>query len=152
MMRKVSVALIAVLAMTLTAQVALATSKHHAEKEKPDATVRLSTGSFAVGVGFSWGSGVLTFHGKKYPFDINGLSVLDVGVSKATATGNVYHLTSINDFEGNYTAASAGATIAGGGSATAMQNQNGVVIRMTATTRGLKFKLAGEGVKITLKK
>ena len=34
----------------------------------------------------------------------------------------------------------------GGGSATIMQTQNGVVIRLTSTTRGLKLKLATEGV------
>jgi hypothetical protein len=49
----------------------------------------------------------------------------------------VYNLAKIEDFDGNYTAVSAGATVAGGGSATAMQNQNGVVIKMHSTNQGL---------------
>jgi hypothetical protein len=121
-------------------------------KEKPDATVRLSSGSVAVGIGFSWGSGVLHYHGKNYPFSVDGVSVGDVGVTKAEATGNVYHLKHLEDFNGNYTAGSAGATVAGGGSATSMVNQSGVKMNLTSTTRGLKLKLAVEGVKIQLKK
>ena len=147
-MRKVAFALVAMVGLALAAQGASAKEK----KEKPDATIKFSAGSVAVGIGYSWGGGDLIYKGKKYPFKIDGLSVLDVGVSKATASGSVYHLKSLSDFEGNYTAASAGATLGGGGSATAMQNQNGVVIKMTSTTRGVTLKLAAEGVKIALKK
>ena len=121
-------------------------------KEKPDATIRLSAGSVAVGIGYSWGSGELHYKGKKYPFSIDGISVGDVGVTKAEATGSVYHLQKLEDFNGNYTAASAGGTLGGGASASAMKNQSGVEINLVSTTRGLKFKLAVDGVKIQLKK
>jgi hypothetical protein len=147
-MHKATVSLLAVGFLALVAHGASAAEK----KEKPDATVKLSTGSVAAGIGYSWGGGDLMYKGKKHPFSIDGISVGDVGVSKATATGNVYHLKSLEDFEGNYTAAAAGATVGGGGSAAAMQNQNGVVIKLTSTTRGLTLKLAAEGVKISLKK
>jgi hypothetical protein len=147
-MRKVAFALVVVVGLALAAHGAQAAEK----KEKPDATVKLTTGSVAVGVGYSWGGGDLMYKGKKYPISIDGVSVGDVGVSKATASGNVYHLKSLSDFEGNYTAGSAGATLGGGGSATAMKNQNGVVIKIYSTTRGLKLKLAAEGVKIAFKK
>ena len=120
-------------------------------KEKPDATIRLSAGSVAAGIGFSWGSGVLRYKGKNYPFTVDGVSVGDIGVTKAEASGSVYHLKTLEDFNGNYTAASAGATLGGGGSASAMQNQNGVKINLVSTTRGLKLKLAVDGVKIQLK-
>src|SRR4029453_214828 len=36
---------------------------HHS---KPDATLRLSTGGFALGIGVNWGSGTLTYRGKNY--------------------------------------------------------------------------------------
>ena len=120
-------------------------------KDKPDATLRLSAGSVAVGIGYSWGSGVLHYKGKNYPFSIDGVSVGDIGASKAEATGSVYGLKQLEDFNGNYTAGAAGATIGGGGGASIMKNQSGVEIRMVGTTRGLKFKLAAEGVKIQLK-
>jgi hypothetical protein len=148
-MRKGMIGLIVIMGLALVSNVASATEKK--KGEHPDATVRFETGSVAVGVGFSWGSGTLTYHGKKYPFSVNGLSVGAVGVSRATASGSVFHLSKLEDFNGNYTAASAGATIAGGGSVAAMQNQQGVVIRLASTTRGLKVQLAVDGVKIALK-
>ena len=40
----------------------------------------------------------------------------------------------------------------GGGSASAMKNENGVEITLLATTQGVAFKLAAEGVKLTLTK
>ena len=106
----------------------------------------------SVGIGYSWGSGTLTDKGKKYPFSVDGLSVGAVGGSSITASGSVYHLKKLEDFNGNYTAATAAATVGGGAGATAMQNDKGVVIQLTSTTQGIDFKLAGSGVKINLKK
>ena len=122
-----------------------------AQEKKPSGTLKLSEGSVAVGIGFSWGSGVLTYEGKEYPFSIQGLSVVDVGISRADATGVVYNLTRLADFTGNYTAVSAGAAVGGGAGATTMRNQNGVVIDLTGTTQGVKFNLSVDGVKFTLK-
>lgn len=121
------------------------------DTEKPDATVRLSTGSVAAGIGYSWGSGTLRYKGKNHPFTIDGVSVGDIGITKAEATGKVYNLHALEDFAGNYAAAAAGATLGGGGSAATMQNQSGVKMTVYSTTRGLKLKLAAEGVKIQLK-
>jgi len=76
--------------------------------------------------------------------------VAEVGVSSIDATGNVYHLKKLEDFAGQYTAASAGAAVAGGAGASTMKNANGVVINLHAMTRGVKFKLGVDGVKIKL--
>jgi hypothetical protein len=121
-------------------------------EDKPDATLKLSGGSVAAGVGYTWGGGTLTYKGKTYQVELSGLSIADVGASKIEASGSVYHLNKLADFDGNYTAATAGVTIAGGGSATAMQNQNGVVINIVSTTQGLKFALAASGVSLKIKK
>jgi hypothetical protein len=121
-------------------------------QDKPDATIKFSGGSVSVGIGYTWGSGVLTYQGKDYPFSVEGLSVAVVGGSSVTASGNVYGLKKLEDFNGNYTAATAQATVGGGAGATAMQNQKGVVLKVVSTTQGLEFKLAASGVKITLKK
>src|SRR5260370_41441491 len=58
-----------------------------AQPRKPDATLTLSEGSVAAGVGFSWGNGVLTYKGKTHPVQVEGLSVGEVGVTRATAKG-----------------------------------------------------------------
>jgi hypothetical protein len=122
-----------------------------AQEKKPSGTLKLSEGSVAVGIGFSWGSGVLTYEGKEYPFSVEGLSVADVGISRADATGVVYNLTQLTDFNGNYTAVTAGAAVGGGAGATTMRNQNGVVIDLIGTTQGVKFNLSVDGVRFTLK-
>jgi hypothetical protein len=104
----------------------------------------------AAGIGFSWGKGTLTYKGKKYPVKVEGLSVGEVGITRASARGNVYDLKKVEDFSGNYTAAGAAATVGGGAGAAAMKNQNGVVIELTSTTQGANLKLAASGVRLTL--
>lgn len=73
-----------------------------------------------------------------------------MGIQRATATGDVFNLKKLADFNGNYTAGAAGATIGGGVGVTAMKNQNGVVIELKSTTQGANLKLAAEGLKLTL--
>src|SRR5207237_9201232 len=63
-----------------------------------DATLRFSGGSFAAGIGFSWGSGTLTYQGKNYSVKVKGLSVGKVGVTSASAYGEVYNLKHLQDF------------------------------------------------------
>jgi len=115
-----------------------------------EGTVTFSGGAFAVGIGFQWGNGTLTYQGQQYPFRLNGLSVLDVGVSGITGSGTVRNLRNVADFSGNYVAATAGVTVAGGGSVTSLRNQNGVVIDGVTTAQGARLTLAPGGVNITL--
>jgi len=123
-----------------------------AQDKMPDATRMMSEGQVAFGIGFSWGKGVLTFQGKEYPFKVKGISVVDIGITKATSSGKVYNLKKLEDFNGNYTAASAEGTLAGGAGALTMKNQNGVVIDLRSTTAGVNLKLSVEGVSLTLEK
>jgi len=139
------------LTFLIIGSVALGSGRARAQEETPDGTVKISSGSVAAGIGFSWGGGVLTYQGKEYPFDVSGLSVVDLGISKAEASGVVFHLKNLTDFNGNYTGVSAAVTVAGGGGGTVLKNQNGVELKLTGTTQGLKFKLAVDGVKLTLK-
>ena len=120
--------------------------------EKPDARVKLTGKSVAAGVGFSWGSGVLTYQGKDYPFSVSGLSAGNIGAGSADLTGDVFNLKTVDDFNGTFTSVGAGATVAGGGGAMSMRNQNGVVMNVVGTTKGLTFKLGVDGMKIELKK
>jgi hypothetical protein len=123
-----------------------------AKEEKPDATLRLSGKSVAAGIGFSWGKGTLTYKGKDYPVSVKGLALGKVGISGVTAAGKVYNLKKLQDFDGNYTSAGAGMTLAGGGSAVAMKNQNSVRVVLHATTRGVDLTIGGAGVDMAIKK
>jgi len=146
-MRKVA------MAVTMVAALALVSVARGDEDKKPDATIQLTGGSIAAGVGVSWASGTLTYKGKKYPISVSGLSAgASAGATTVTASGSVYNLAKIEDFDGNYTAVAAGATVGGGGSVATMRNQNGVVIDGVSTTQGLKITLDSGGVKIKVKK
>jgi hypothetical protein len=118
---------------------------------QPDGTVTLSGGSVAAGIGYVWGHGDLSYGGESHPFKISGLSIVDVGAASISASGHVYNLKKLADFSGNYVEVSAGVTVAGGGSAAYLKNENGVVIKLESTTVGLRFNLSGDGVKVTLK-
>ena len=121
-------------------------------EKKPDATLKLSEGQVALGIGWSWGKGVLSYKGKEYPFKVQGVSVGDVGVVDVNAEGKVYDLKKLEDFSGTYASAAAQATLGRGVGATAMKNEKNVVIELFPKTTGANLKLAGEGVKFTLEK
>jgi hypothetical protein len=143
----VSLALFTLLSgLTIAADQPVATST-----SDPDGTIVFKGGSVAAGIGYVWGRGELNYQGKVHHFTVSGVSVVDAGASNITATGVVYGLKSASDFSGNFVAASAGVAVAGGGSATYLRNENGVVIKLLATQVGLQFTLAGEGVKVKLK-
>jgi hypothetical protein len=118
--------------------------------QTPDAVIELSGGSVGAGVGFSWGSGTLIFHGRRYPLKVTGISLVSVGGTAYTASGSVSGLKTPEDIDGVYTSAAAGGTLGGGRTAAAMENQNGVGILMISTTEGLNLTLAGEGMKISI--
>jgi len=52
--------------------------------------------------------------GESYPFRFSRVSVADLGVKRIWGTGEVYHLSRLEDFAGDYDAVSLRATIAGG--------------------------------------
>jgi hypothetical protein len=146
-MRRALIALVA-----LGSLVSLVGGLAGAQSKTPDGTVELSEGMVAAGIGFSWGKGTLTYKGQKYPVKVEGLSVGEVGITRATASGKVYDLKKVEDFSGNYTAGGVGATAGGGAGATIMKNQNGVVIELVSTTQGASLKLAASGIRLTLVK
>ena len=123
-----------------------------AEDAQPDATLTLKGGSVAAGIGYTWGHGELEYHDSPQRFSIRGVSVVDVGATNFSASGNVYNLKKLEDFSGNYVAAGAGITVAGGGTALYLKNEHGVVVKLIATDVGLKFTLSADGVHVALKK
>jgi hypothetical protein len=118
--------------------------------ESRTGTLKLTDGSVAAGIGYSWGKGTLSYAGKTYPVKVEGLAVGEVGVTRATAVGTVKNLAKVADFSGTYVAVGAGATVAGGADVTVMRNQNGVVVEMTSTTQGASLKLGADGIRMTL--
>jgi len=127
-------------------------ASHHSG---PDATLRLSGGSFAAGIGFSWGSGTLTYKGKNYPVKVNGLSVGKVGITSSSAYGEVFNLKHLQDFNGHYNVGAAGTrgvTLGAGKSGTLMTNQAGVIVRISSTQKGVNVNATGGGVDMQIQR
>ena len=118
---------------------------------KVSGTIKLESASVALGIGVEWGHGTLTLHdGTTHKIKITGLSVLDLGVSEIKATGEVFNLVELKDLGGTFFAGEAGIAVGLGGSATAMKNDNGVVMQLTSSQKGIKLTLAPEGLSIKL--
>ena len=115
-------------------------------------TVVMESKAVALGVGVSWGDGTLTYGGKQHKFSLEGLSVIDLGVSKVSAKGVVTDLKKVEDFEGTYTAAEAGAAAGGGAGVATLINQNGVKMKLESTSQGVRLTAAAAGVTIKLTK
>ena len=127
-----------------------ATLAKEAQIPTPSGTVNISAKSIAVGVGINWGTGTLTYKGKDYLFTVKGLSVMDLGVSKAIAKGEVYHLDKASDFAGKYAALEGGFALGKGESDITMKNTKGIVMNLTAATEGVQLILGGKGLSITM--
>ena len=121
-----------------------------AAEPAPSGSVKLTSKAVAIGVGVTWGDGTLSFDGKNYPFSVEGLSVVDLGVSNITTSGEVFNLKRVSDFSGNYAAGEAGIAIAGGPTDTIMKNENGVMLRLHGTQQGARLTLAAQAVKLTI--
>ena len=119
---------------------------------KPDATLRLNGGAVAAGVGVNWAKGTLNYKGKQYRVSVNGLDLGKVGITKVTASGQVYNLKSLSDFDGTYTSIGTDVTLAGGHSGVTMKNQNDVKVVISATSKGVDLTIGGSGVSMKIKK
>jgi hypothetical protein len=131
--------------------IAFATTVIGGEARKPSGRVTMESKSVAAGIGVSWGDGKLTFKGKEYPFTIDGLSVVDWGISRVSAVGDVYNLTDVSKFAGTYAAAEAGFTLAGGTGGITMRNAEGVIMNLRSTSRGASLTLGAAGLNIRMK-
>ncbi len=123
-----------------------------ADDKTPDATVRITEGSVAVGIGWNWGRGELSFKGQTHHFKIDGLGVAEVGITKAEASGSVYNLKNLDDFNGVYASAGAEGTAGKGAGVSSLRNAKGVVINLKSETKGASIKIAASGLKVTLEK
>jgi hypothetical protein len=116
-----------------------------AAQEAPDATIELSAGSFDVGVGYRWTGGTLRYRGASYPFRIRGLTAAGVD-APVEAAGAVYHLATLDDFDGFYTEPDLLPDAATG----ALENDRGVVIRLDPALIGERLEPSLLGVQISL--
>jgi hypothetical protein len=103
-------------------------------------------------VGGSGGSGVLVFHGQRYPIAIGGLSAGFVfGASETRFHGSVTNIRSPNDVAGVYGAAGAGAAIGAGAQFIVLRNEKGAVLRLSGRQVGLQINADLSGLSISVR-
>ena len=117
----------------------------------PPPYVELESRQVAAGIGIRWGSGTLSFDGRQHAFTVKGLSLVDVGVARMIAEGEVENLERLADFAGRYVAVEAGATLGKGAARTVLRNEHGVVIRLSGETTGAALTLGAAGFQIALR-
>jgi hypothetical protein len=122
-----------------------------AQEEKVVGTVAIDQVQVAFLASGNFGGGTLTFEGKAYPFKIGGLGVGGIGVSSIEATGDVYKLTNVNDFGGGYVQTRAGfAFIDKSAGGIVMENNKGVLIRLSAKRKGVMLSVGVDGIVIQM--
>ncbi len=114
-------------------------------------TITMTARGAAVGVGYTWGDGLLRYGGRTYHFSVNGVTVADVGYSRVSSRGRVYGLKRLQDFSGTYAAATGEATLVNGIGGQILRNANGVQIRVDQVTRGARLQGSADGITLTLK-
>ena len=118
----------------------------------PSGKISIESNSIALAVGVNWGEGLLTFRGKGKQFAIDGLTLVDVGIAKATAGGEVYNLTDVSQFEGTYLASEAGFALAEDKGGIPMRNKNGVVLLLRAVSEEGLLQLGRSGMTVKFRK
>jgi hypothetical protein len=127
---------------------ASASSVAHADS----GTIRISVVKGGWFIGASGGSGTLTFHGRRYPLSIGGLSAgLVFGASQTYLSGRVSHINGPSDVEGVYGAGGAGAAVGIGVRAIVLTNAKGAVLELSGRQTGLMVNADLSGLAISLR-
>ncbi|WP_214475979.1 hypothetical protein [Mesorhizobium sp. dw_380] len=137
---------IAVAAMAIAG--ASVASAAHADSGK----ISFAVYKAAFFVGGSGGEGTLTFHGRRYPISVGGISGgLAFGVSKTYFQGTVRHIRRARDVTGVYGAAGGGGALGRGAQVIVMTNDKGAQLQLTGRQVGMQVNADLSGMSITVK-
>ena len=115
-------------------------------------TIRFSVYKAAFFIGGSGGDGSLTFHGRKYPISIGGISGgLAFGASKTYFQGTVRHIRRASDVAGVYGAAGGGGALGRGAQVIVMTNDKGAQLELTGRQVGLQVNADLSGMSISVR-
>jgi hypothetical protein len=137
--------------LALLVSLALYRTEVYGQSPKPSGKISIESNSIALAVGVNWGDGRLTFGGRRALFAVNGLTLVDVGIARASAVGEVYNLSDISQFEGTYLASEAGFDLVGGIGGISMSNKNGVIIHLRGDSEETLLQLGRAGMSVKLR-
>lgn len=116
-------------------------------------SIRFAVYKAAFFIGGAGGEGTLTFHGRRYPISIGGISGgLAFGASKTYFQGTVRHIRRARDVTGVYGAAGGGGALGRGAQVIVMTNDKGAELQLTGRQVGLQVNADLSGMSIALKK
>jgi hypothetical protein len=103
-------------------------------------------------IGGNGGSGVLDFHGRRYPLSIGGIDYgLVFGGSRAVLRGRVHNIWRASDIAGPYAAGGAGIVVGGGVRGILLTNARGVVLELSGMQVGLMANADLSGLAIGIR-
>jgi hypothetical protein len=114
--------------------------------------VRVVFAKAALIAGAGAGRGILTYHGRDYPFRVSGLSLgATGGASVMRLAGRVTGLREVKDFAGTYDGVGGGGAFMGGVGGVQLTNKQGVLITLQAIEAGMEFAANRSRVRISLR-
>jgi hypothetical protein len=112
--------------------------------------IRIVKAGFVIGG--SGGSGTLTFHGKRYPLSIGGLSYgFTFGASETNFRGTVTNIRRASDVAGVYGQGGVGAAVGRGAQAVVLTNQNGAILTLSGRQAGLIVSADLSGLALSMR-
>jgi hypothetical protein len=103
-------------------------------------------------IGGSGGSGMMVFHGRRYPLAIGGVSYgFTFGASATDFVGTVSNIRRPSDVNGVYGAAGGGIAVGPGAGAIVLANQNGALLTLAGRQAGLIVAADLNGLVISLR-
>lgn len=115
---------------------------------RPTASVTLDLTTLSVGIGVSWGKGVLTFENRDLPFHVRGLSLVGVGGASVKATGTVFNLEKAEDFPGAWAQIDGDAVLGKASKGGISLGKGDVYMILDGERKGLKLAAGGGAVTI----
>jgi hypothetical protein len=145
------------IALTLSGMSALfftsCATKMSTDKNAPtgplSATVTLKETQAAYWASAKGGKGTILYRGMTHSFTMQSIGFGGTGLQSISATGEVYNLTDLNDFSGEYNGLRTGLTLLKGKMRAKLKNEKGVVLYLTGKTTGLASSTGAD--KITIK-
>jgi hypothetical protein len=138
--------------VALMAMIALAAASVSSLARADSGTIRISVLKGGWFLGASGGSGMLFFHGRRYPLSIGGIDAgLVFGASHTYLSGRVSNIFSPSDVAGVYGAGGAGAAVGVGVRAIVLSNSKGAVLELSGRQTGLMVNADLSGLAISLR-
>jgi hypothetical protein len=115
-------------------------------------TLRVIFGKGGLITAAGTGRGILTFHGKEYPFEASGASFgTTLGVSASEFGGRASNLRTPSDLAGSYTGLGVGASLGAGVGWARLRNEKGVVLVLRGPKIGVEVYANWGWVRIDMK-